>query len=359
MFNQSNLSSFFIVLFLVGILASCTKEELTLNETQDNAAFQTLISETKQKAQLSAISVAEIRNGALVFSSAEDLYYARTTLLESSDNLRQEWEEKMGFTSLLTVLQNVTEDMDQGLPVDQSKYTDIIDFSGEIPSLKDADMLYSSIMNGDAIVFLNDFLGTYRQDGVFWALDGDINTLQATIESGESIDDQSLAYLRSKDKNIGDLKTCWSSAGSSTRYVVQKDVQNGNSRGSTKLESALEFRNDPSPQYVNGVLQYRWQLYFALSGYSYRRNCCRFKSYRDDHQFQWNFTISAPSPLQGQTSFSGYTVHVNNSFAAKIINLASGYYSPSTNFIIDLETVSNTYHSTDNLGSTAANYSCN
>lgn len=302
----------------------------------------------------------KVKSGALVFENSEDLLHAKHVLSNVNLASRLAWEESIGFKSMRGVYEKILEDFFDEKPLAIRSYSSIIDFSKPIPSLKNHDILISSILNLDELVYVSEAVGTLRTDGSFWVMNGDISKLNKVLQNPEEETDLEAGVLvvrqPQNDINSIELRSC--TVNPDDDFLDQQTINNGTNRGSTQLVAEFRFSTFVIP--VNSVISYSAEAY--MLGRSYRRKTCgcSWKPYPDDHMFSWNIEIGQgdSGPI---TTFSGQETHFDNELAIKSIFLDSGFY-PQAGFgevFFFLHKIKfDTHHTTDNLDLPGIFYSC-
>lgn len=355
---------FFAILLLV---PSCAEDSSLLSGKEELLLAEDEEIEIDALNEITPIDLnVKVRNGALAFESATELRYATDVLSNVNLASRLAWEESIGFQSLRSVYEKVLNDFfDESafdLDLATRQYDSIIDFSHPAVPLKNHDLLLSSILSFDKIVYVGEAVGTFNRDGSFWVMDGDVDILNEILQNPEAETnwDIGIVVFRNALGNKGtvEVKSCTISADDD--YSDPQTINNGTNKGSTQLSADFIFATSIIP--INPTF-FNYDARAYMSGRSFRRKTCGcgWKTYPDDHMFYWNIEIG--QGFSGLiTTYNGQETHFNNELAIKTIFSDSGIREsgPAFNeqFFYLNEIMFDTRHTTDNLDLNGISYSC-
>jgi hypothetical protein len=285
---------------------------------------------------------------------------------------RVAWESELAFTSLRSIYEEVMTTFHNGELIDQVLYSDVIGFDKEVPYILHHSLYISSILDRNGVVSLHGMLGSISDEGCYWVKNGtlqDVNNLKRTkvhdVEKGLFSHD--LSYFQNNGR------ACTSGIPNSFQQTGL--VQNGDARGSSRLEGSGSYFYVVSPANGSGTLE-NVRATFRMRGFSYRKGRRRWKLDRSDHIFSWDMTVNRQVVTvdggtvtvmsETFTNYSGQETHNNNQEAAKEIviedsNRTAGY-SNTNRLILDVivggTSGGGTKHSTSALSPIRINYSC-
>lgn len=358
---------FFAILLLI---SSCTKDSSLLTAGEEALLAENEEVEFEEDVSDEIIPIdldVRVRNGALAFESATELRHATDVLSNVNLASRLAWEESIGFQSLRSVYEKVLNDFfDENafdLELATRQYDSIIDFSNPAIPLKNHDLLLSSILSFDKIVYVGEAVGTFNRDGSFWVMDGDVDKLNEILQNPEAETnwDMGIVVFRNALGNKGtvEVKSCTTNADDD--YLDSQTINNGTNRGSTQLSAEFRFSTSIIP--INPTF-FEYNATAYMSGRSFRRKTCGcgWKPYPDDHMFYWKIEIGQgfSGPI---TTYNGQETHFNNELATKIIFSDGGIRESGAAFNEQFyylnEIKFDTRHTTDNLDLNGISYSCN
>lgn len=361
--------NFWLCLF-ISLLQSCNESSALLSNEEDIFLTKKENAEVPDNDIVDEITPIKLnvtlRNGALVFQSPEDLRYAKDVLSNVNLASRLAWEESIGFKSLRGVYEKILQDFfdESSFNLESAvhHYGTIIDFNTPMPTLKNHDLLLSSILNLDHIIYVGEAVGTLNKDGSFWVMDGNIDKLNEILQNPEAETDPEtgVVIVRTGQNNTIRITPRSCTISPSDIYCYTETINSGTARGSTQLIAQFCFYPIVIP--INTTLiDYTVDVY--MNGRSFRRKTCRcgWKPYPDNHRFYWNIEIG--KGFSGTIiTYSGQDVHFNNQLAVKIIFNHNGIYSTGASFnenFYYLEKIKfDTRHTTDNLDLFGISYHC-
>lgn len=361
--TKKTFSLVFALFFLISafFITNCSNQDTPLLELEEDFMEQEVITPLD-------IPVT-IKDGALVFKDYLDF---RKTLrvLDTIDLIsRKAWEESIGFTSIRTIYEEVLDKYFNGEPINHSDYQKFIDFSGNQPILKDNDDFTASILNHKNIVYLAENIGTVRLDGWYWIRNGTKEQLDKLLISKRSdLENGILVYLYDGLQNENDigLRYC-TLQGISPEYTwIENGVlSNGSGAGSSKLFGNFTFKTTASLG-PNNTSYY--EVFVRMTGHSQRYRSNKWRDWRADHTFSWDFQVRQGSNPGVFTNYSGQETHYNNINAAKYIDIFSQVVGNEwlvSNVIILTEVYSSpqngngTFQTTNYLTPQKIEYDCN
>lgn len=327
-----------ITVLLVGlfIISSCSKETLTGVE-ELAPANQLTLADIKVTAQ----------DGVLNFETSDDFLLALDILDTISMETRIAWEQNLGFSSIRAEYDKALEAFDYDENFNASDFKEFVGFDNDLPFLFDYTKYFSSGLNKDGYVIVNNALGSVRRDGCFWANNKNETDLATLIKKKKHDPDNGFLAFIAPEMTID--KACTNGMENSS-YSEFHRVDNGNSRGSTRLSGDLDFEYYVS-SYTNPQQFVAVKVFFRMQGISERRGRRRWSRNRQNHTFNWSFVVnhvvyanlptsSNPTILSfTPTTYSGSETHNNNEVAVKEIIIeqrnTNGLWAQNNRFVLD------------------------
>lgn len=356
-----------LLLFVGGLLFGCSKDA-------DNGVA--IEDESTQSAEID-IKVT-VKDGILSFENAEDLFEVLSILDTLSPEHRKNWEDNVGFKSIRSLYDEVTDRFYNGEDWISANEEGLITLVGNDPVITDYTIAMAPILNREGVVMVGGALGTHRRDGSYWVENASYLDLQALVKS-KKIDQGKgrFAFVNPMaDESFMREKSC-SGGFPNVLYDQTFTLSNGENNGSSRLRGTLSFNYTVSLPIGSGSAASNYiKVFFKLSGISERKTRNEWRLKRHDHSFSWNFVVrhieSIPTP-QGpevvsdtETSYSGSEVHYDNQVASKEVVILEGYnlvgWMPNNSFILERVNPGNigsgTSQTTNYLAPNAIIYDC-
>lgn len=231
-----------------------------------------------------------IRDNSLVFPSYDAFYEALDSIATKSDESIIAWSRSIGFNSLTTIYNEVMANVDSTNESHYiASYSDIIDFNGNIPSIKKYNSVVSSFLNRDGYLYIGDTIGTFPNGNSVWVINGNKASLDLAIANETTDSLNGIYYFPSTVRGIV-MNQCAESNWDSG-WIEERDSDRA-------ILGRFEFVSITSNR-SNGNRDY--EIFAKISSKSYKKGLFGKygKRYKTDHYHYWDFETYHYNPKAG------------------------------------------------------------
>ncbi|MEZ4886850.1 MAG: hypothetical protein R3E32_19130 [Chitinophagales bacterium] len=329
----------FIVLIALCVV-SCTKQD-SIIDTSLNTQSHDIIDVSNEEF-IDGVSQADVivpidlevqvRDGMMIFKDHTSFIHAMDVLFEHNLESIEAWERQIGFKSLFTELARIEElpleDMQRELKKGRlEQVTEIKTFEGE-PFLECSmySRAMSMVLNTDALVQVDAFIGTIGQDITIWTMPKNKEELIQAFDTREKpigkefIIDDGRFFEHKKDFAVNTSCTKNALWHSGTNTFVNPDANR-------RIDTRFIF-SPITTNRSNGNKDYTCK--FSALSTSRKSSCCKYKT---DHYWAIDIETTTFDPATGNTAWTANGTTTNQKHGGDNITIVT-YQDVSQSFLI-------------------------